>query len=102
MKIKKISHYKNTLGEGAWWDNKLQLLYWTDILEGKLYTYDPNKKIETLSIIDEIIKELSCVNQIIIIPYDQRKNNLYKVNFTYKTWNEILNDDYNLSENKYA
>ena len=47
MKIKKISHYKNTLGEGAWWDKTLQLLYWTDILEGKLYTYDPNKKIET-------------------------------------------------------
>ena len=45
MKIKKISHYKNTLGEGAWWDKTLQLLYWTDILEGKLFTYDPIKKL---------------------------------------------------------
>ena len=47
MKIKKISHYKNTLGEGAWWNETLQLLYWTDIIEGKLYTYDPYTKIET-------------------------------------------------------
>ena len=64
------------------------------------YFYN-NKKIKTLSIIDKIIKELSCVNQIIIIPYDQRKNNSYNLNYSFKTWNEILNDDYDLTENKY-
>tara|TARA_B100001996_G_scaffold318857_1_gene262529 strand:- start:760 stop:1635 length:876 start_codon:yes stop_codon:yes gene_type:complete len=46
MQIKKISKYKNTLGEGVWWDNKNKLLHWTDIIEGKLFTYNPETKIE--------------------------------------------------------
>ena len=64
------------------------------------YFYN-NKKIETLNKINEILKELSSVKQIIIIPYDHRKNNTYNLNYSFKTWNEILNADYDLSENNY-
>ena len=44
MQIKKISQYRNLLGEGPWWNNKTNYLHWTDITEGKLYSYDPEKK----------------------------------------------------------
>ena len=64
------------------------------------YFYN-NKKIETLNKINEILKELSSVKQIIIIPYDHRNNITYNLNFSFKTWNEILNADYDLSENNY-
>ena len=47
MKIKRISQNKNQLGEGPWWNNKTNNLHWTDIIEGKLYTYDPSTKHET-------------------------------------------------------
>ena len=48
MQIKQISQYKNILGEGTWWNNKKNLLHWTDIVQGKLYTYNPKTKHETL------------------------------------------------------
>ena len=64
------------------------------------YFYN-NKKIETLHKIYEILKELSSVKQIIIIPYDHRENNKYNLNYSFNTWNEIMNADYDLSENKY-
>ena len=65
------------------------------------YFYN-NKKIKTLNKIDIILKELSSINQIIIIPYDHRKKNIYNINYSFKNWNEILNDDDDdLSENKY-
>ena len=44
MKIIKISKFRNQLGEGIWWDDENKLLYWTDILEGKLYSLIPNPK----------------------------------------------------------
>ena len=47
MQIKQISQYKNILGEGTWWNNKKNLLHWTDIVQGKLYTYNPKTKHET-------------------------------------------------------
>ena len=56
------------------------------------YFYN-DKKINTLINIDKIIKELPSVIEVIIIPYDQRKKNKYKLNFSFKTWNEVLNFD---------
>ena len=47
MQIKRISQLKNQLGEGPWWNNKTNILHWTDIIEGKLYSYNPKTKHET-------------------------------------------------------
>ena len=47
MKIIKISKFRNQLGEGIWWDDDNKLLYWTDILEGKLYSFNPKTQKET-------------------------------------------------------
>ena len=46
MKITKVSNFKNQLGEGVWWDDDNMLLHWTDILEGKLYSFNPATKEE--------------------------------------------------------
>ena len=46
MKITKVSNFKNQLGEGVWWDDDNKLLHWTDILEGKLYSFNPATKEE--------------------------------------------------------
>ena len=50
MKIIKISKFRNQLGEGIWWDDDNKLLYWTDILEGKLYSFNPENQKETCGI----------------------------------------------------
>ena len=47
MKIIRISKFRNQLGEGIWWDDDNNLLYWTDILEGKLYSFNPKTQKET-------------------------------------------------------
>ena len=47
MLIKRISQYKNQLGEGSWWDNNTNTLHWTDIIEGKLYSYNPETERES-------------------------------------------------------
>ena len=47
MLIKKISQYKNQLGEGSWWNNNTNTLHWTDIIEGKLYSYNPETERES-------------------------------------------------------
>ena len=52
MLIESISKTKNILGEGAWWNDEKQLLHWTDILAGKLYTFDPKTKEETFQKFD--------------------------------------------------
>ena len=57
MQIKTISGYKNTLGEGIWWNDKSKLLHWTDILEGKLYTYNPKTKKESF---EQFTGKLGC------------------------------------------
>lgn len=44
IKIKCISNPKCTLGEGPFWDANMGLLYWVDIIENKIYRYDPNNK----------------------------------------------------------
>ena len=54
------------------------------------YYYYNNKKIETLSKVNEIKKELPNLKEIIIIPYDERKKD-YQADFQYQDWNEILN-----------
>jgi len=40
IKIRCISNPECTLGEGPLWDAKKNLLYWVDILENKIYSYD--------------------------------------------------------------
>ena len=52
MQIKQISKYQNLLGEGSWWNNKTNQLHWTDIVQGKLYTYNPKTKHETFKKFD--------------------------------------------------
>ena len=47
MKIIKLSKFRNQLGEGIWWDDDNKLLHWTDILEGKLYSFNPKTQKET-------------------------------------------------------
>ena len=47
MKITKVSNFKNQLGEGVWWDDDNMLLHWTDILEGKLYSFNLRTQKET-------------------------------------------------------
>ena len=47
MKISKVSNFKNQLGEGVWWDDDNMLLHWTDILEGKLYSFNLKTQKET-------------------------------------------------------
>ena len=47
MKITKVSNFKNQLGEGVWWDDDNMLLHWTDILEGKLYSFNLKTQKET-------------------------------------------------------
>ena len=47
MQIKTISEYKNSLGEGIWWNDKSKLLHWADIIEGKFFTYNPKTKKES-------------------------------------------------------
>ena len=56
-----------------------------------------NKKIETLNKIDKILNELPSIKEIIIIPYEG-KNTKYNLNFPYKTWFNILNDNKELKE----
>ena len=55
-----------------------------------LFHYYNNKKIETLSKVNEIKKELSNLKEIIIIPYNENKKD-YQADFQYQDWNEILN-----------
>ena len=55
-----------------------------------------NKKIETLKIIDEVLKELTTVIKIIIIPYNGKYKN-YKTNFKYENWINIIKEN---KENK--
>jgi len=53
------------------------------------YYYYNNKKICTLDKIEEIKKKIPGINQIIIIPYENKIIN-YEVNFEYINWIEIL------------
>ncbi len=53
------------------------------------YYFYNNKKIETLSKLNEIKKELPDLKEIIIIPYDGCNKN-FQVDFLYQDWNEIL------------
>ena len=53
------------------------------------YYYYNNKKIYTLDKIEEIKKKIPGLNQIIIIPYENKIIN-YEVNFEYKNWIKIL------------
>ena len=64
------------------------------------YFYN-NKKIVTLNNIDKILKVLPSIIEVIIIPYDQRKKNEYKLNFSFKTWNEILTFDLKQKKKSY-
>jgi len=64
------------------------------------YFYN-NKKIVTLNNIDKILKVLPSIIEVIIIPYDQRKKNKYKLNFSFKTWNEILTFDLKQKKKSY-
>lgn len=41
QKAKLILDAKATLGEGPIWDDQRQVLFWVDIVEGKLFAYDP-------------------------------------------------------------
>jgi sugar lactone lactonase YvrE len=41
MTVKLLLDTKCALGEGAIWDERQQLLYWVDILGGKLFRYNP-------------------------------------------------------------
>ena len=52
MQIKRISQLKNQLGEGPWWNNKTNYLHWTDIIEGKLYSYDTETKHDECTILE--------------------------------------------------
>ena len=61
---------------------KPKILFVTD------HYYYNNKIIETLSNIPQILKELSSVKKIIVIPYGKK---IKKVNFEYIEWREILN-----------
>ena len=54
------------------------------------YYFYNNKKIETLSKVKEIKKELKDLKEIIIIPYDAI-NKDFQTDFHYQDWNEILN-----------
>ncbi len=44
-----VIEYKasSQLGEGAFWNHKTQELYWVDILEKKLYIYNPSTRLNT-------------------------------------------------------
>ncbi len=37
-------HIKTSVGEGPLWDEKTQRLLWIDILEGKIFTFDPSNQ----------------------------------------------------------
>ena len=41
MNIRCISNPRCTLGEGPFWDNNAHVLYWVDILEKKIYCFNP-------------------------------------------------------------
>ena len=56
------------------------------------YFYN-NKRIKNINNIDEILDELSSVKQVIIVPYDHRKKNVYNFNFSFKKWDEILSQN---------
>ncbi|WP_078548607.1 SMP-30/gluconolactonase/LRE family protein [Litchfieldia alkalitelluris] len=48
-----------TLGEGPFWDNKSNLLYWVDILEKRIYIYNPetklNRQIQLESLVGAVV-----------------------------------------------
>jgi len=54
------------------------------------YFYN-NKKYETLNKLNEILEEIPSIKEVIIIPYDLNSDNKYKLDFNFKTWDEILN-----------
>lgn len=41
MSVKVVAHVNSVLGEGPLWHHIEQRLYWTDILQGRLYRLDP-------------------------------------------------------------
>ena len=61
------------------------------------YYFYNNKKIITLSKVNEIISKISSIKKIIIIPYELKKIN-YKVKFDYENWLSILSNDYDYQE----
>ena len=63
------------------------------------YYFYNNKKIETLSKVNEIKKQLPNLIEIIIIPYDENKKS-YQADFQYQDWNKILEEssEYNKYE----
>jgi len=63
------------------------------------YYFYNNKKIETLSKVNEIKKELTNLKEIIIIPYDET-NEDYRVDYNYQDWNEILNKSNEYKKNE--
>ena len=52
LNIQVLSKTRNDLGEAIWWDHSSKLLHWSDITQGKLYTYNPLTKIETFKQFD--------------------------------------------------
>ena len=44
MKLIETLDVGNELGEGVIWDHQTQRIWWTDILQSKLYRYDPTTK----------------------------------------------------------
>ena len=79
MQIKKISQYRNQLGEGPWWNKKTNYLHWTDIIEGNLHSYDPKKK-------DETIKKLLFVIKYTFIDFIEIFSPIFKIFIIFSTW----------------
>jgi sugar lactone lactonase YvrE len=45
----------NTLGEGPSWDDEKQLLYWVDIIEKKVWIYDPKSEKSKSIAVDQMV-----------------------------------------------
>ncbi len=45
---------KATLGEGPCWDHENQMLYWVDIVEGQIFIYDPEAKMNRKIQLDQM------------------------------------------------
>ena len=43
MKPVVVADYKNIVGEGPLWHPKKNILFWIDIMEGRIFTLDPSR-----------------------------------------------------------
>ena len=64
------------------------------------YYFYNNKKIETLNKINEVVKKIKSIKEIIIVPYEN-KIIKYKVDFDYKNWIKILANKEKLNKFEY-